>query len=125
MYPVSFKSFFLFPVQNFPLQLLPRPQRGAFEATAQAWAASALVAETGAAESEITWRKETGIRPSGYWHGPHPELTDATKKLSITYLCITENKQGSSMHWHVDDCGGSGITIIYIFKKLPGLWPSS
>lgn len=50
---VSFKSSFLFPGQNLPLQLLPGPQRGALEAAAQAGAASALVAQTGAAESEI------------------------------------------------------------------------
>lgn len=104
---VSFKSSFLFPVQNFPLQLLPRPQRGALEAAAQTRAASALVAETGAAESEIAWRKQQEIYPSAYWHRPHPELTDATKKLSDTYLCTTENKQGSPTCRHKDDCGGS------------------
>lgn len=62
MHRVSFKSSFLFPVQNFPLQLLPRPQRGTLEAAAQAGAASALVAETGAAESEVALVRRT-------WHG--------------------------------------------------------
>lgn len=51
-----------FRVQNFPLQLLPRPQRGTLEAAAQAGAASALVAETGAAESEVALVRRT-------WHG--------------------------------------------------------
>lgn len=65
-----------FPVPGFPVELLPRPQRGTVQAAAQAGTTPALLAETGAAESQIA-HEGRGPAKDNFLHRETPCFSDS------------------------------------------------
>lgn len=71
-----FVLFSLLPVPSFPVELLPRPQRGTVQAAAQAGTTSALLAETGTAESQIA-HNGRGPAKDNFLHHETPCFSDS------------------------------------------------
>ena len=69
--------------QSISIQLLPRAQRGTLQAAAQTGAASAVLAEAGAAEAEIALSESRSVSVE---RSPLPELPGATKRWFKIYL---------------------------------------
>lgn len=63
-------------VPGFPVELLPRPQRGTVQAAAQAGTTPALLAETGAAESQIA-HEGRGPAKDNFLHRETPCFSDS------------------------------------------------